>query len=456
VAWPLGFLKAAGYQPSAQDLAVEKLDPDRVKRARFVGICVPMHTALRLGVRVAARVREIHPTCHICFYGMYASLNADTLLASTADSVIGGEYEAAMVDVVRALDAGRTPAAVEGVSVKDRIVAPVLKRIRFAAPSRQELPDLARYAKVEVNGEQRVVGYVEASRGCKHLCRHCPIPPVYNGQFFVVPVGTVLDDVTTQVNAGARHITFGDADFLNGPAHARRVVAAVHERFPELTFDFTAKVEHLLKHRDLLPEFARSGALFVVSAVESFSDVVLKQLDKGHTRSDAFRAFEIVRESGIVLRPSLVPFTPWTTFDDYVELFDIVEREGLIDAVDPIQFTIRLLVPPGSLLERDPAIAPYLGELDGPSFTYRWTHPDPRMDKLYRDASGVVEQGAEQGVDTAVTFARLRESATATRENRTPQPVAASFDPSRSRPPRLTEPWFCCAEPMEGQFERAV
>jgi len=455
VAWPLGFLEAAGYRPVAQDLAIDRLDPEQVTRARFVGICVPMHTALRLGVRVATRIREIKPSAHICFYGMYASLNAETLLGSVADSVIGGEYEAALVELVNALDAGR-PLAIEGVGIKGRVAGPVLTRIRFVPPRRDGLPGLDRYAKLQVSGEERVVGYVEASRGCKHLCRHCPIPPVYDGQFFAVPVETVLDDVTTQVKAGAQHITFGDADFLNGPTHARRVVAAVHDRFPSLTFDFTAKVEHLLKHRDLLPEFAQAGALFVVSAVESFSDVVLKYLDKGHTRKDALEAFKIVRETGIVLRPSLVPFTPWATLDDYVELFDIVEREGLIDAVDPIQYVIRLLVPPGSLLERDPSITPYLGELDAPSFTYRWTHPDPKMDRLYRDANRVVEEAAEQEEDAAVTFARLRELARAARDGREPKPVEASPDPNRTRPPRLTEPWFCCAEPTEGQLGRAV
>jgi radical SAM superfamily enzyme YgiQ (UPF0313 family) len=414
-----------------------------------------MHTALRLGVRVATRIHEINPSAHICFYGMYASLNAETLLGSVADSVIGGEYEAALVDLVNALDTGRA-LAIEGVGIKGRVAGPVLTRIRFVPPSRDGLPSLDRYAKLQVNGEERVVGYVEASRGCKHLCRHCPIPPVYDGQFFVVPVETVLDDVATQVKAGAQHITFGDADFLNGPTHARRVVAAVHERFPSLTFDFTAKVEHLLKHRDLLPEFAQAGALFVVSAVESFNDVVLKYLDKGHTRVDALEAFKIVCEAGIVLRPSLVAFTPWATLDDYVELFDIVEREGLIDAVDPIQYVIRLLVPPGSLLERDPAMAPYLGELDAPSFTYRWTHPDPRMDRLSRDANHVVEEAAKQEEDATVTFARLRELAHAAREDREPKPVAVSSDPNRTRPPRLTEPWFCCAEPTEGQFGRTV
>ena len=455
VAQPLGFLERAGYRPAAQDLAIERLEPDRVARARFVGICVPMHTALRLGVHVAARVRELNPACHIGFFGLYASLNAETLLEGAADSVIGGEYEEALVSLIQSLESG-DDAPLDGVSRQGRVVGPVRKRLRFAAPSRRGLPPIERYAKLVAAGEERVVGYVEASRGCKHHCRHCPIPPVYDGAFFLVPADTVLDDIAGLVESGARHITFGDPDFLNGPNHSRRIVRAMHERFPDLTFDCTAKIEHLLKHRNLLPEFAECGALFVVSAVESLSDVVLAHLAKDHTRADVLDALAILREAGIALRPSLVAFTPWTTLEDYLDVFEIVEREGLIDAVDPVQYAIRLLVPPGSLLATDPAMAPHLGDLDAPSFTHRWTHPDPRMDALHRTVSRAVEAAAENGEDPAVTFARLWELARAASEHREPLPVVVSPDPTRPRPPRLTEPWFCCAEPTEGQFDRVL
>ncbi|MEW6684299.1 MAG: CUAEP/CCAEP-tail radical SAM (seleno)protein [Nitrospirota bacterium] len=455
VAWPMGFLEAAGYHPVAQDLAVERLDPDLVRRAALIGVCVPMHTALRLGVRAAARVRELNPRARIAFFGLYASLNAKTLLDSAADFVVGGEYERALVDLVSALAAGKAD-HVPGVSTKSRIDAPVLTRIAFEAVGRSGLPPLDRYAKLAINGEERVVGYTEASRGCKHICRHCPIPPVYKGAFFPVPLDTVLDDVARLVRAGARHITFGDPDFLNGPSHARRVAAALHQRFPELTFDFTAKVEHLLKHASLLTEFAACGAVFVVSAVESFSDAVLKHLVKGHTRIDAINAIRIVRDAGLALRPSLVPFTPWATLQDYVELFDIVAAEDLVDAVDPVQLTIRLLVPPGSLLESDPGMTPYLDGLDASAFTHRWRHPDPRMDRLHAEATRLVEQATAGGEDPAVTFSKLRELALATRDSRKPLPVDVRPNPSRHRPPRLTEPWFCCAEPTDVQLRTAL
>src|SRR5262245_19818851 len=313
VASPMGFLHAAGFAPDALDIAVERLDAAKVERAALVAISVPMHTALRLGVRVAERVRQVNPSARICFYGLYAALNADYLLENVADYCIGGECEEPLVALAEALEAGRGAEPIPGVGQRGLPPTPHMSRLRFPLPVRTGLPALNEYAKLEHNGEQRVAGYVEASRGCLHLCTHCPIPPVYGGRFFIVPADVILEDIRRQVASGATHITFGDPDFLNGPGHALKVVRAAHAEFPGLTFDFTAKVEHILERRDLFPELAASGCLFMVSAVESLSETVLSILEKHHTRADVAEALGIVHGAGIALRPTWVPFTPWTT-----------------------------------------------------------------------------------------------------------------------------------------------
>jgi hypothetical protein len=258
-----------------------------------------------------------------------------------------------------------------------------------------------------------------------------------------MPVDSILQDLCRLVAAGARHITFGDPDFLNGPTHSLRIVRAMHEELAGLTFDFTAKVEHLIKHAELMPEFAKLGCIFVVSAIESLSDTVLSHLDKGHTREDVTRALDILRAAGIAMRPSFVAFTPWTTIDDYVDVLDWVEQQGMIDSVDPVQFGIRLLVPPGSLLLKDPATASAFGPLDQESFSHEWVHPDPRMDRLHVDVTGVVERAAETAEDAVDTFYRIRELAYAGLAGSRVAPWVNRPEPYRSKPPRLTEAWFC-------------
>jgi radical SAM superfamily enzyme YgiQ (UPF0313 family) len=442
IASPLGFLEQAGYAPAALDIAVERLNAAKVAQARFIGLAVPMHTALRLGLRVVERIRALNPTCHICCYGLYATLNAEYLLAHGVDSVIGGEYEAPLVALIESLDAGIESPDI-GVSQHGRDAGAFLKRLDFRVPSRHMLPPLGSYAQLERDGTRNRVGYVEASRGCKHHCLHCPIPPVYGGRFFAVPQEIVLEDIRHLVQSGAEHITFGDPDFLNGPTHALRLTRMLHDEFPALTFDFTTKIEHILKHRALFPEFARLGCVFAVSAVESLSDTVLANLDKGHTRADVFQALAIMRQAGICLRPSLLSFTPWTSLDDYIDVFDVVAREGLIDHVDPVQYAVRLLIPPGSLLLQRPAVQPFLGALDEAAFSYRWTHPDPRMDELHRAATSLVEKAAKTDADPALTFEQLRVLAIAVRDGREPAVVSCRLPLTRRRSPRLTEPWFC-------------
>jgi radical SAM superfamily enzyme YgiQ (UPF0313 family) len=441
VGWAAAFLEARGYAPAVLDVSVEPFDVEKAARARLVALSVPMHTALRVGVQVIGRVRAVNPECHLAAYGLYAQLNREYLLAHGVDSVLGGEAEAPLAALAEALESrvGDSRPG-HGTTLPS---TPRLARLAFPVPSRAALPPLEQYARLERDGRHELVGYVEASRGCKHRCRHCPIPPVYGGRFFAVPRDVVLADARQQVEAGATHVTFGDPDFLNGPRHAVAVARDLHTAFPRVSFDFTAKVEHLLKHRALLPEFRALGCAFVVSAVESLSDAVLGHLDKGHTRGDVLTLVRLMREAGIALRPTWVAFTPWTTLDDYRAMLDFVDAEDLVDAVDPVQYSLRLLVPPGSLLAGQPAMRPYLGPLVEDAFSHAWAHPDPRMDALHTEVARVVQEAAETRADEAATFDRVRGLADAGAGVPARPPGARRSRPARPRPPRLTEPWFC-------------
>ncbi|MCI0639062.1 MAG: CUAEP/CCAEP-tail radical SAM protein [Gemmataceae bacterium] len=443
-ALPLGFLQRAGFAPAVLDIAVQPFNVSLTEKAQFIAISVPMHTALRLGVKVAERVRDINPQAIICFYGLYAALNSDYLLEHGADYCIGGEIETPLVALAEAIEreaqsAKRSTLDVPGVIRRGAPMRPFLERLPFALPVRESLPTLAMYAKLEHNGQSRVVGYVEASRGCLHLCTHCPIPPVYGGRFFIIPENIVLEDIRRQVAGGASHITFGDPDFLNGPGHALSVIRAMHAEFPKLTFDVTTKVEHILKRGSILPELGKLGCLFLISAVESVSPLVLEILEKNHTRADIEEAVKTVRAAGIAPRPTWVPFTPWTTLGDYLDMLAFIEELGLIDHVDPVQYTIRLLVPPGSYLLNRPEMKQHLGPLNQASFSYRWTHPDPRMDQLQKAVSALVEKDVNNGVDAGEIFYRVWSLAAGRRSGVT-MPVLA---PDRYRAPRLSEPWFC-------------
>jgi radical SAM superfamily enzyme YgiQ (UPF0313 family) len=435
-------LRQAGYIPVPVDTSVETLTDEAILNARFVGISVPMHTALRLGQQIAQRIRTLNSSAHICFYGLYALLNADYLLQGTIDSAIGGEYEGPFLRLIDALERCET-GSIPGVSTRQSRSGPWIQHSPFVVPERQQLPSLKHYARLERDGEMLLAGYTESTRGCKHTCLHCPITPVYEGRFFAVPRELVLADIRAQIAQGARHITFGDPDFFNGPTHAMRITRALHQEFPDVTFDATIKIEHLLKHRHLLPELKDLGCAFIVSAVESINDDVLRHLDKGHTSADVAEVFELMEQVGIPLRPSLMPFSPWETLESYIALLNFFEEQRLIEHLDTVHFSIRLLVPPGSALLVSPDSKAWLGELDAPAYTYRWQHPDPRMDKLQQKVAALVEQAERVEADAIETFFSIKALALAANGHDMSVSCSVKGYGTRKVLPHLTETWFC-------------
>jgi radical SAM superfamily enzyme YgiQ (UPF0313 family) len=455
VASPAGALLAAGHEVRCVDLALDPFDVELLSWADAVACSVPMHTAMRLARPLCREIRARRPDIALCLYGLYAGLDGAQGSAPVADIAIAGEYEPRLVQWVDALAlASPRPAS------ERRVVE--LGRGRFGLPARRLLPGLDRYARLALGPQHRLAGYVEASHGCAHRCRHCPVPVVYDGRTRLVGEDAVLADVGQLVDMGARHITVGDPDFLNGPHHAMRVIDAVHGAFPDLTFDVTVKVEHILRHETLWPRLGAAGCIFAVSAFESASDHILEQLDKGHTAAQEADAVALLRGAGIEPRPSLLPFTPWTRPDDVFALLDLVARCDLIGNVDPVQYAIRLLVPPGSLLVTSGRLLGRLDHYDDEHLGWSWRARDRRLDDLHQRCSDIALQAAGEEWSARASYDAVRAAAVAvlgkgvarSADAPEPDPHLRSPLPADERP-RLTEAWFCCAEPSGAQMATA-
>lgn len=434
LASPAAWLRKRGHSVRCCDLSRQPLEDSALREAQLIVFYLPMHTATRLALQWVQAIRATNPDAWLCACGLYAPLNETLLRAAGFAFVLGPEFEADLCELAEALSAGREFANATNSTAK-------IARLSFETPDRSDLPALREYAHVVLaGGGHRATGYTEASRGCKHLCRHCPVVPVYAGQFRVVPVEVVLADVRQQVAAGAGHITFGDPDFFNGVTHAMRIVAAIHAEFPRLTYDATIKIEHLLRHADQLPTLAHTGCLFVTSAVESVDDEILRKLEKGHTRADFFRALELCESAGLPLQPTFIPFTPWTTREGYLDLLEVIVDRDLTGCVASIQLAIRLLIPSRSRLLELAEIAALAGEFDAEKLVYPWTHPDPAMDALAERVSAIVAAGDQKKLSRAAVFEQIWEAAADLSHDGARSP---NLTDTRREVPFLSEPWYC-------------
>jgi radical SAM superfamily enzyme YgiQ (UPF0313 family) len=451
LASPAAWLRRAGAEVRCLDFSRDDFREDWVRPAELIAFYVPMHTATRLAVMLLDPVRKLNPRAHICFYGLYAPMNEAYLRSLGVESVIGGEFEGPLVALLERLTKkdlntentkGTEDSESRGTDSKKSAVIS-LARQEFVVPERAALPPLKEYAHLRMpDGSHRIAGYTEASRGCKHLCRHCPIVPVYRGVFRVVAHNVVLADVRQQVAAGAQHITFGDPDFFNGPRHAIRIVQALHREFAAVTYDVTIKIEHLLLHADLLPVLRDTGCAFVVTAAESVDDRILERLAKGHTRADFLAVVSHCREIGLPLQPTFVPFTPWTSLEGYCELLHVLSDEGLAAQVPAIQLAIRLLIPAGSLLLELEDVRRIAGPFEHAALLHPWRHPDPRVDALADDVQSLVERGEKMGHSRSKMFQHIWRAAHRAAAMDAPAPVEPLLV-ARAAVPYLTEPWYC-------------
>src|SRR6266436_4761166 len=432
---PAAWLRKRGHAVTCFDLTRQELDARAVGSAELVAIYLPMHTATRLACKLIPSLREQNGGAHICCYGLYAPMNAEYLESLGVGTILGGEFEGGLVRLAEQLAATRSrhgeaarvengkkapgpekPQGYEDSALRyrdrdalkriptTRVASQTepmisLERLKLEVPDRTGLAPIAKYAHLIVPGDgYRLMGSTESSRGCKHLCRHCPIVPVYNGVFRIVEREVVLADLRQQE-------------------------------------------QHLARLRD-------TGCLFVISAVESVNEEILERLDKGHTREDFLYVARKFRELGMTLHPTFVPFTPWTTMEGYLELLRVLAAAELIGNVAPIQLGIRLLIPKGSRLLELEEVRRGVGAFDAESLVYPWRNTDARVDALSDTVQSIAAEADRKKESRVAAFARIWESAHAAAgvvapELRVTEGCGVPF---------LSEPWYCCAEPTRDQL----
>jgi radical SAM superfamily enzyme YgiQ (UPF0313 family) len=443
LAEPTAWLRDADCEVSCLDLSIQRLDSGLLAQADLVGIYVAMHTATRIAFEALPRIREMAPNAHICAFGLYAPMNEKLFRKSGVNTVLGGEVEPGLLSLMNRLRSGKAEVQTEPLIN--------LSKIEFFVPDRSGLPGLAKYAQLNMpeNG-RKITGFVETTRGCKHLCRHCPVVPIYKGTFRVIPLQVVMEDIRNQVTVGAEHISFGDPDFLNGPKHALRVVQAMHREFPAITYDATIKIQHIIEFPELLHILKSTGCLFITSAVEAVDNQILRYLQKNHNDEDFHQAVALCRQAGIALAPTFVAFTPWTTLPGYIQLLQRLVDLKLVQSVPPIQLAIRLLVPEGSYLLKLSGFRELVEDFDENLLGYPWKHQDPRVDSLQQAIQEWVAKAEMEGQDRLAIFQEIWRMAYAVLGR--PAPILPSGNLG-SPIPCLSEAWYCCAEPTNQQLE---
>ncbi|MBO2537224.1 arsinothricin biosynthesis radical SAM protein ArsL [Rummeliibacillus suwonensis] len=388
----------AGFNVSILDTYVEGIVEEKFINQDLVAIAVPLFDAVSAGVEISKRVYQINPRAHITFFGQHATINANRLAGKYSDSCICGEWEQPLTLLAKHIS-GEHQEELPGVlfaenALKGETIPPYMSRNHLDLPSRHLLPPLYKYPQKQINKilqSEAVVGSTEIARGCHHKCLYCSVFAAYGGKVILVPEDIVLEDVRSLVKGGMTHLTFIDADFFNAKYHGIKILRKLHQEFPQLTYDFTTRIDHILENKDTLQEMKKLGVKFITSALEFPSEEVLDAVAKDTSVADIEEAITYLREIGIQLNPTFIMFNPWSKLEDLTTFRTFVEDNELGKIIDPIQYETRLYLYKGSpLLSKESIKALELKEYE---FYYDWKHPDSRLDELYYEMLTPAEEG---------------------------------------------------------------
>ena len=170
---------------------------------------------------------------------------------------------------------------------------------------------------------------------------------------------------------------------------------------------------------------------------------MLFRSDKGLTRRDFEEVVRLFREVGLTLAPTFVPFTPWISLEGYQDLLATLAEMDLIEHVAPIQLAIRLLIPTGSRLLEVREVRDLALGFDEALLSYRWHHPDPRVDRLQKALEELVRQAEAGGAGRREIFGKVWLLAEQAAGTPCRPLVEKPLGPARMPIPFMTEPWFC-------------
>jgi radical SAM superfamily enzyme YgiQ (UPF0313 family) len=376
------YLKHSGIECVAFDAFQSKVSEHDLEDYNLVVFSVPGFESLEGATALAADVRRLRPATAVGFVGTYAALNANALLERYADWIILGDFEESLVKICQRIRNQEDIRDVPGVLREPGRVSPVRGLSEWYVPDRTVVPVISAYRYEPANRfflRSVIVGNVETTRGCRFKCTYCSVFAAYQGKVSVVPTDVVLADIEQVVRAGAEHICFVDAEFLNAPNHSLDIVRQMHALFPHLTFDFTSRADLIAADRQRLQELVECGATWVTSAFEFPKRSVLQVFNKGFGPEQLDATVKIAKEVGLTVNPTFVLFNPWVSADDIKAAIKYIEDREL--NLEDVQFRTRLWLYKGSpLLENWEVQSRITKEHE---FHYEWRHRDIGVEQMF-------------------------------------------------------------------------
>lgn len=305
-------------------------------KPKVLGITIISAESIKWVRELTATVKE-KSQIHICLGGYFPSLQPQKALeiVPAADSVVIGEGEITVVELVDKISNGRSLDGVAGTVSRANNGKIIFNPRRRLISNLDELPFPNRYAN-----EKTTENLIEASRGCFGRCTFCAIKPHFSAEASLAWRGKSPERIISELkillklNPNNKRVRFVDPNFLgsSSPFHKKRAIRIaqlIKNSLPQVELYAETRVIDILNNEALIV-LKEAGLKELYIGVESGSQKVLNCMRKGVSPSQIEKALKILEDLGINYQYGFMMITPWTEQEDIDINLEFLKRLGFI------------------------------------------------------------------------------------------------------------------------------
>jgi len=336
---PLGLLyiatciQEAGHEVELVDGAFwtqkEVIDKVKAFRPGFVGVSANA-SMFKKAAKTAEDIKAIDPSIHVTVAGPYPSAVEEKCLEQCEffDSVVVGEGEETVPELVAKIEAGDSLAGVPGVAYRAADGAIIKNEPRpliedldtIPIPDRTLLGDFEKYESPPGSYKQKPIAIVMTSRGCKARCIYC-FQMKGERRIRFRSVENVMDEIEELINRyGFREIRFLDETFTADRERAMEIFRQIRERKLKFSFYVSSRVNTV--DYELLKEMKKAGCWAILYGAESGVQKNLNTMKKGIKLDQTRAAVKAAKKAGLKVYTPFIIGIPGETYEEALQTID--------------------------------------------------------------------------------------------------------------------------------------
>ena len=319
VAYLSGALKAHGYDDIRFiDAMTNHLSDDQLRemiaaeKPDLVGVTA-ITPAIYKAERILQLAKELHPNTVTVLGGIHGTFMYRQVLAEAPwiDTVVRGEGEDIIVNLVRAIDEGRWPtdrAQIKGLAYLDgdKILAtpasPTVKDFDAITPDWGVL-EWDKYIYIPLG---KRVAIPNMARGCPFTCSFCSQWKFWRDYRMRDPK-KVVDEIETLIRD--HDVGFFILADEEPTINRKKFVAFCEELIARdlgILWGINTRVTDILRDEALLPLYRKAGLIHVSLGTEAAAQLKLDLFNKETTIAQNKKAIQLLRDAGIVVEAQFI------------------------------------------------------------------------------------------------------------------------------------------------------